>query len=98
MLNVRSRDFQFNEGCGTFEYQESNFNRIPVGEWRTVSIPIAEFKKTSKSVSNDIGFEFRPGVPPVTDGVVFNLLVNSEKIDQQMWIDKIWVTQEPVLE
>ena len=82
------------KSAANFEFQESNRPHQP-GQWRTVSIPLAAFKRIPPGPADTRPFEQRTGGPPDAGSVAYFLLFSTQRGDRGMVIDRIWISREP---
>ena len=87
MLETRSEDYT-GDYRGHYMFQTPEIWQIPRDEWRTVSIPLAEFHEPLHGRSADT-----PLPPPEMGTVVFSLLLRTQLPDPGLGVDRIWVTQ-----
>ncbi|QDU88562.1 fec operon regulator FecR [Pirellulimonas nuda] len=104
VLNLRmkvSRDdfyhvLVFMRGRMHYEYQEPHRQRSDwTGKWRTLSIPLAAFKRTGREFEGGDDFEARDMTPPVLDRPIYMVMVSSQKRDLGLVIDRMWISRDP---
>ena len=88
MLETRSKTGETGYS-GIFLYKNTNMWKTGLGQWRTVSIPLAFFRTPpGKAVSQGVG------CPKIGD-LVFHFYFSSQETDPGLVIDRIWITQGP---
>jgi len=94
LMGVRGADFD-PAATRVYEFQQSPDDRLELGEWTTLSIPLSSFKQTGPD-SLKVLFEERSGGPPKPGDVGYFLYVSSQRHDNGLELDRVWVSRNAV--
>ena len=73
---------------GIYECRDEDWRKVPAGQWRTASVPVAEFRRVPKA-----DFKDTPDFHPRFGDVAYMVIFRTPAKDRGLVIDRVWVTR-----
>ena len=73
---------------GIYECRDEDWRKVPAGQWRTTSVPVAEFRRVPKA-----NFKDTPDFHPRFGDVAYMVIFRTPAKDRGLVIDRVWVTR-----